>query len=193
MFHIKGYSATSLKDIADAMGLLKGSLYYYIDSKEDLLFGITMAIHELALQNLENTEALIAPSDERLSYFVEHHLLGFANNLPMVRVFYTEYGMLTGERRRQVMDERRRYEQFTVSLIEQGQSDGCFCPNLDARLMATAILTMTNSIYIWYRPGSRFEIGHVAAECGRFAVRGLRCPVDGSHQGPSGHGQQVDH
>src|SRR5690242_21930048 len=53
VFHEKGYESTSIQDIADAVGILKGSLYYYITSKEDLLFEIIRGVHEEALKNLE--------------------------------------------------------------------------------------------------------------------------------------------
>jgi AcrR family transcriptional regulator len=46
IFHRKGYSETSVQDIAEAVGILKGSLYYYIDSKEDLLFQMLLEVHE---------------------------------------------------------------------------------------------------------------------------------------------------
>ena len=53
VFHEKGYESTSIQDIADAVGILKGSLYYYITSKEDLLFEILQDVHEQGLRNLE--------------------------------------------------------------------------------------------------------------------------------------------
>ena len=57
VFHAKGYKATSIQDIADAVGILKGSLYYYITSKEDLLFEILEDVHQQGLRNLERIEA----------------------------------------------------------------------------------------------------------------------------------------
>ena len=45
VFYEKGYAAASIQDVADAVGILKGSLYYYIDSKEDLLFEILRDAH----------------------------------------------------------------------------------------------------------------------------------------------------
>ena len=49
-FHEKGYEATSIQDIADAVGILKGSLYYYITSKEDLLFEILEDVHQQGIR-----------------------------------------------------------------------------------------------------------------------------------------------
>src|SRR5580658_9380050 len=57
VFHEKGYGSSSIQDIADGVGILKGSLYYYIDSKEDLLYEILRGVHEEALARIETAVA----------------------------------------------------------------------------------------------------------------------------------------
>src|SRR4051794_21767246 len=103
IFHRKGYAATSLQDIADEVGILKGSLYYYIDGKEDLLFGITQTIHRLAAANADRAAAMQGSCADRLRFLVELHVASFGVHLEMIRVFYTEYAALGPERRQEVM------------------------------------------------------------------------------------------
>ena len=110
IFHRKGYAGTSLQDIADAVGLLKGSLYYYIDSTEDLLYRITQAIHEGARANLAASRAVDGPASERMRALVEGHVLAFRERLAWIRVFYTEHTALSADRRREIVAERRDYE-----------------------------------------------------------------------------------
>ena len=181
IFHRKGYAATSLQDIADEVGVLKGSLYYYIDSKEDLLYGITKAIHALAQTNLDNTARLGGTATERMAELVRGHVSGFAQNMPMIRVFYTDYSALSPDRRAAVMQERRAYEQFTRALIEEGQATGEFCRELDARTVCNAILTMVNTVYMWHHGRESLTIDDVANVYSTFAVRGLQCPPGHSH------------
>jgi AcrR family transcriptional regulator len=57
VFYAKGYDAASLQDIADRLGMLKGSLYYYIQSKEDLLYDVIKAAHEEGLATIESLAA----------------------------------------------------------------------------------------------------------------------------------------
>ena len=57
VFYAKGYDAASLQDSADRLGMLKGSLYYYIRSKEDLLFDVIKAVHEEGLANIKSLAA----------------------------------------------------------------------------------------------------------------------------------------
>ena len=73
VFHEKGYESTSIQDIADSVGILKGSLYYYITSKEDLLFEIIQGVHEEALKNLDRTAAVEGDALQKIRAFVVVH------------------------------------------------------------------------------------------------------------------------
>ena len=176
IFHRKGYAGTSLQDIADAVGLLKGSLYYYIDSKEDLLYRITQAIHEGARANLEASRVVGGPASARMRALVEGHVLAFRERLAWIRVFYTEHTALSVDRRHEIVAERREYERYVDDLLREGQDDGSFCPGLDPRVVGSGILTMVNSVYLWYRPSCDAPIEQIAAMYGDFVLSGLRCP-----------------
>ncbi len=169
-----------MQDIADEVGLLKGSLYYYIDSKEDLLFGITQTIHRLAAANAAQVTDLVGGPGEKLRLLVELHVASFGINLQMIRVFYTEYGALGPERLRAVIDERRRYETTMLGLIEGGQRTGEFCPDLDARVANNAVLTMVNTIYMWFDE-RRDDLPSIAEQYATMVLHSLRCPSEHAH------------
>jgi TetR/AcrR family transcriptional regulator, cholesterol catabolism regulator len=177
----KGYAATTLQEIATAVGLLKGSLYYYIDSKGDLLYRITRKIHDEALSNLAATRAATGPAADRLHLLVERHVRSFGRQLTSIRVFYTENAALPDERRREIMADRRTYESFVCQLLEEGIADGSFCPAIDVRIISNAILTMINSVYVWYRPDRDDAIEAVATAYADYVVAGLRCAGAHSH------------
>ena len=181
IFHRKGYAGTTLQDIADAVGLLKGSLYYYIDSKEDLLYRITQDIHEGARRTVAASAAVGGPPSARLRALVEGHVLAFRDRLAWIRVFYTEHTALTGERRREIMAERRAYEAYVDGLLAEGQADGSFCPDMDPRVARNGILTMVNSVYLWYRPAHDPPIERIATMYGDFVLNGLRCAPSHDH------------
>jgi AcrR family transcriptional regulator len=188
IFHKKGYAGTTLQDIADAVGLLKGSLYYYIDSKEDLLYRITQVIHGNARAILDETRALDGTPCEKLYALVKGHVLSFGARLTFIRVFYTEYAALTGERREEIMGERRQYAGYVDELIAAGQADGSFCPDHHVRIVRNAILTMINSVYLWYRPGHDEPIEAVATAYANYTIAGLRCPPEHDHGGEGAAG-----
>jgi TetR/AcrR family transcriptional regulator, cholesterol catabolism regulator len=152
IFHRKGYSETSVQDIAEAVGILKGSLYYYIDSKEDLLFQMLLEVHEDAKVIVEETGALDVPALEKLRIYVQRHVEYNAQNLSKIAVYYHDFGLLTAKRKRAIMNQRRYYEQFVIGLIEDAKADRTVAAALDASLAANAIFGVVNWIYTWYRP-----------------------------------------
>ena len=99
VFHEKGYESTSIQDIADSVGILKGSLYYYITSKEDLLFEIIQGVHEEALKNLDRTAAIEGDALQKIRAFVVIHVTHNALNLVKMAVFFQDFRSLNGARR----------------------------------------------------------------------------------------------
>jgi AcrR family transcriptional regulator len=110
VFREKGYAATSTQDIADRVGMYKGSLYYYIDSKEDLLYRIGRSVYA----ELKREQDLAAEPDaqplERLRAFVRTHVLHTTSNLAEAAAFYGDFRSFTGERRADIVRWRDEYE-----------------------------------------------------------------------------------
>ena len=173
IFHDKGYAATSIQDIADAVGLLKGSLYYYVPSKEDLLYRIVTEVHSGAADNLRRADELDGDEVAKLRALIRGHLLNFGANLPMVRVFYIDFTHLSAERHREILEKRRVYERFLIDLIAAGQRKGLIAADIDAHLAGIAILTMINSIYMWYRPEGPKTMEQIADEYEKLVLRSL--------------------
>jgi NADPH:quinone reductase-like Zn-dependent oxidoreductase/AcrR family transcriptional regulator len=164
VFSTKGYLAANLDDVASLVGMLKGSLYYYIDSKEDLLYRLTRSIHQDALQTLERTRAVPGSAADRLDALVRFHFEALADNIAYTRVFYNEFTHLTGDRYEEIVGLRRSYEGFVQSLIEEGQISGLFCQQRDPHVMMLAVLTLLNSVQQWYRSDGGRTVGLLADE-----------------------------
>lgn len=175
VFHEKGYESTSIQDIADSVGILKGSLYYYISSKEDLLYEIIQSVHEEALQNLERTRAIEGNALQRLRGFAGIHFTFNAENRVKVAVFFQDFRSLGAERRQAIVEERDIYDNFVRDIIRQGQEEGLICPDIDAKLAAISILGMLNWIHHWYRPGGEQSTREIAESFADFVVAGLAC------------------
>ena len=188
VFHRKGYESTSIQDIADAVGILKGSLYYYIDSKEDLLYAILQDVHEDALQNIERTRSIEGDPLQKIRAFVTLHIAFNAENLVKMGVFFQDFRSLGEERRAVIVEERDQYDQFLRTLIQEGQAQGVICADLDPKLAGLAILGMTNWIYHWYQPSGERTATELAQAYADIVVAGLVC--DPARHRP-GHRSQV--
>lgn len=180
IFHRQGYADTSVQDVADAVGILKGSLYYYIDSKEDLLFQVLVEVHEDAQGIIDEVGALDAPPLERLYQYVRRHIEYNTHNLSKIAVYYHDFGLLSAERRKEIVKQRAMYEDFVVGLIVEAQERGDVDDTLDARLVANAVFGTMNWIYTWYRPagpaGPEY-LGQLYAELVVNGITGARMPV----------------
>lgn len=174
LFHEKGYGATSLQDLATAVGLQKGSLYHYIESKEDLLFGIVEYTHRFFVDVLERTVDPERPPLEEIGAIVHAHALFAVENFHITSAFYNDRSALSVERRRAVTRTRDAYEAKIAGLIRDGQERGEIATDLDPRLSALGLLGMLNSIQLRHRLGDHMTPDAVADEFSRLCVRSLR-------------------
>jgi AcrR family transcriptional regulator len=152
IFYRKGYSETSVQDVADAVGILKGSLYYYIDSKEDLLFHMLLEVHEDAKSVVTETAALDIPPLDRLRVYIQRHVEYNARNLAKIAVYYHDFALLTPERKKEIVGQRNFYEDFVQRLIAEAQERGEVDASVDPGLIGNAIFGAANWLYTWYDP-----------------------------------------
>src|SRR5919197_893540 len=118
LFAEKGYHGTSIGDLAAALGVQKGSLYAHIASKQDLLYEAmrdgARAFHA-ALDEIP--ERVLATEKIRLA--LRGHLRVVAEQLDVATVFVREWRYLEGERRDEIVAERRRYEERIGDLFRE--------------------------------------------------------------------------
>ena len=179
IFHEKGYDATSIQDIADAVGILKGSLYYYIDTKEDLLFDVIKGAHERGLEQLEAWQRSSPSAAARLRAAIEGHVESNLSDLAAVGVFFHDFRSLSPERRDEIVQDRDVYDHHLRDLLVEGQAAGEFDPAADPRLAVMAILGMMNWVYQWYRPDGSLSPHEIARAFADLALGGLAVRRDG--------------
>jgi AcrR family transcriptional regulator len=151
VFHKKGYASASIQDIAEEVGVLKGSLYHYIDSKEDLLARIfeDSAGHFEAM--MAEAAALDAPPVERLRSFARECSLWYLRNIERVGIYVNEWEHLSGKRRKEVVRIRMDYEQNLAGLIGAVKEAGEAGPDLDVNYATYFIFDALNGLPDWYR------------------------------------------
>lgn len=161
LFKDQGYHGTSMQDIADAVGLQKGSLYHYITSKEDLLMHIVQEAVDTYVGRLSEIAASSLPPRDKFAAAVRQHLVGIANNLGMLTIFLREVHALTPEQQKLVRRETDRYNKAIEAIFVEGVRDGAFRP-LDAGIACRAVLGACNWFYRWYQPDGRLSLDVLA-------------------------------
>ena len=174
LFVRHGYRGTTMRAIASEAGILKGSLYHYFESKQQLLDEIVMAPHATLLQHIAGSVGeLDKPPLVAIDYFVRSHVITLRAHLSASANFYTDSRYLTLDARTKVLSIRRRYRQILQQLIRRGQEDGSIRSDIEPSMIAASILTMLNGLHQWYRPDGRRSIVDVADILASFAVSGL--------------------
>jgi AcrR family transcriptional regulator len=155
VFWQKGYAGASIQEVADKVGLLKGSLYYYIETKEDLLFRIVDGVHRQSTTILADVEALELPAIEQLRIYIERHVEWYLSNVKEVSVFFREWRRLTGERHELVIERRRGYNRSIRALITTAKQDGDLGDGVDPTYAALYVLAAVNAVPDWFNPDGR--------------------------------------
>ena len=152
LFAEKGYHGTSIGDLATAMGVQKGSLYAHIKSKQDLLYE-TMREGADAFHAALDAIPENAPPTEKIRLGLSGHLRVVAEQLDVATVFVREWRYLEGERRDEILAERRRYEERVRALFREGRELGGLRTDLDDATAALLTLSAANWAYTWLQPG----------------------------------------
>ena len=153
LFAQKGYHGTSMGDLAEAMGVQKGSLYSLTDSKQELLYE-TMGDGADAFHGVLDELPDEAPVTERIRLLLRGHLRVVGEQLDVATVFIREWRYLEGDRREEILAERRRYEERWRGLVRQGVERGELRSDLDEGATALLALSAANWAYTWLRPGA---------------------------------------
>jgi AcrR family transcriptional regulator len=174
LFHERGYASTSVEDVASAVGILKGSLYHYIDSKEDLLYRIVQQVHE-DVQQIMDVVSLRTDLNplERIELYVQEQVLYNARNLRRISVYYQDRGRLSPERHTEIRRWRRQHERYVSGLLEEAEGSGLVPAGTDSQLAANCIFAIVIWMYTWYRPGGKTSARALADFCARFVHDGL--------------------
>jgi AcrR family transcriptional regulator len=174
IFHERGYADATIQDVADALGILKGSLYYYIDSKEDLLFRLLEQVHDEVDVFLTRIGSRDEPAMERIALYSRQLMNYNVRNLIKVTVYYHDVDQLSEARRKLIYARRRAHEEFMTELIMEAQENGTADPSRPARLLANSAFGVLIWVYRWYRPRGPFRPEAVVDAAVAFVLSGLR-------------------
>jgi TetR/AcrR family transcriptional regulator, cholesterol catabolism regulator len=156
LFAEKGYHGTSTGDLAQAMGVQKGSLYAHIASKADLLWEVARegatAFHDALDQIPEEL-----PAPEKIRQALRAHLRVVSEQLDVATVFVREWRYLEGARRDEFVAERRRYEERFRALFRECRELGDLRTDLDDATATLLALSAANWAYTWLKPNTNTD------------------------------------
>ena len=167
LFGKQGFTGTSMRDIANAVGLLPGSLYAHIQSKEALLLeivadGIGRFISAVEPHMTGSTDPV-----ERLRKMIIAHVEVVADNPERSQVVFHQWRFLGPDNLPEAIERRRDYERFFAATLEEGVAAGRFRDNLNRRIAVLTILGALNWTPEWFSPDGRLsavDVGDLMAD-----------------------------
>jgi AcrR family transcriptional regulator len=176
MFFERGYEATTTQDIGAALGLLKGSVYYYISSKQDLLFELIQQYHDDTRSHFEAILGSDGSPVEKLRELIAVDTAHAARNLERSTLFYTEWRSLSAERQAVIIAERTRHEHAVQAWITDAQATGDIRAQVDPKIASFGIFGMVNSVYRWFSPNGRKTAEEIGRDFSDLILGGLLSP-----------------
>ncbi|MBV9775277.1 MAG: TetR family transcriptional regulator [Gemmatimonadetes bacterium] len=169
IFAEKGYHQASIRDIARATRVSLSGLYYYFNSKEELLFLIQDHAFGTLDETLDRLLEGVEDPHRKLRMVVENHLRYFVGNMAEMKVLSHEAGSLTGEYRDRVNARKRRLTERVMGILEELQPDN----GIDLRAATFSLFGMMNWLYNWYRPDRDVAVERLAEDMSRLFLGGF--------------------
>ena len=176
LFGERGYEATTLEQIAQELGILKGSLYHYISSKAELLDLINRRRLEQLISEARSIERLGLPADAKLQRVIRAHLATLDESYPESSQWFVTPAPPRGgttEAPSGGESANRDYERLVGRIIVEGIESGVFRADLDPQIAALTILGSCNWLTRWYRRGGRLSIEEIGDTIIRLSLDGL--------------------
>ena len=172
----EGYEKTSIRDVASETGLSLAGMYYYFQSKEDLLYKIQYRTFSSLVEELEGAVIDCEDAEERLRRFVQNHLSYYTSHFNEMKVCTFELQSLKEERYRDIEKIRRRYFKIAVEIVSElldsaGGADGT---GDSARHYTLFIFGMLNWIFTWFDPKRDAPVEDLGEKLVDLALHGLR-------------------
>ncbi|EKP94354.1 TetR/AcrR family transcriptional regulator [Thermaerobacter subterraneus] len=181
LFRQKGYYATTMQDIAEAVGLQKASLYHYIRSKEALLLQIAGETMRLFHAELDRIEAAGGSVAQQLAAAIRAHVKVVAEHQETLTVLFRESHALPPEHAEKVRGETGRYTRRLTELIARGVAASELRP-VDPGAACLAILGACNWMYRWYSADGRLTPQQIGDQFVEVILHGLLAPGGAGRQ-----------
>lgn len=178
VFRDKGHEAT-LKDVAQALGTERASLYYYFGSKEELLQEIVREALVRDLATAQEVRQRKDPASAKVRALITSMVLAYAENYPHMNVYMEDLariGRQDSEWATSVVEEVRQYEAIVESILRQGQDEGILRSDIPSSVAAMALFGTVNWMYRWYRPTYRIPPEEIAAGFAAIFLSGYAVP-----------------
>lgn len=174
LFREKGYAASSMRDLAQKLGIEAASLYSHIKSKEEILQSLCFDMAAEFRKSLDEVEKQKVSASEKLKNGIIGHIQVMAKDLIASAVFMNEHRHLSQPYLRDFLLLRINYINRFKDIIEEGIRKGEFKSNIDKKLAVMTLFSSLNWMPQWYDPNSNIDSLSIGQQLADMLVNGLK-------------------
>ena len=175
LFKDRGYSGTSMRDLAGQVGMEAASMYNHIKSKDELLDSICFRISDTYISQLQDTAQQPIPYGEKIKALVQLHIRLMVEDSAAVSVANHDWKYLPEPRLTEFKQARKTYERGFAELIEAGIAAGEFRP-VNVSVALFTVLSAVRWVELWYRPGRGLSAEELESNIITVLLGGLKQP-----------------
>jgi AcrR family transcriptional regulator len=173
LFGERTYPVIGMRDLSEAVGILPGSLYAHITSKEALLMSIVEEGIGNYLNAIAPAAAGVGSADERLRAALRAHMTVLSRTREQTRVTFEQWGYLGADNRQRVLALRQEYLEVFMLILKDGMDEGLFRQLAHPRIAILSIIGSLNSATEWFVPDGPDSPDDIADALADNALHGL--------------------
>jgi AcrR family transcriptional regulator len=172
LFSEKGYHDATVEEIAKELKYTKGSIYYYISSKQDLLFQCHDLAMNLLMENAEKIKESKLPPDLMLKELIKGHIETLISEFNLITVTLVSDYELEDEYAEIIKGKRDMYENILAGVIQEGKKSNIF-RDAPVKVVINLIMGAANWISRWYSPKGPMTMREIAQFFADYLVESL--------------------
>ena len=173
LFKSRGFAATSMRDLANALGIEAASIYSHIKSKEEILQRVCFRMAKEFFEAVENADTPDAGASENLRQVIQAHVKVLTRDTEASAVFLNEWRHMSEPFLSDFLQLRDQYENRFRSIVRTGINTGEFAVP-DEKFAVLTILSSLNWLHTWYKPEGKMKPEEIAANLAIMLLNGLR-------------------
>lgn len=170
LFYARGFTGTTLDDIAAELGVTKPFIYTHFRSKTDLLAAICLPTIEMSVAAVAQAAKTAGTPTQRLRRAIVDFAKVVLVRQPNIAIYFREEKNLSPEAHEEINTQRKKFDRLLSKLLREGVAAGEFHIR-DVSLAALAIGGMISWAYTWHRPGGRLPVDELCERMADFALQ----------------------
>jgi TetR/AcrR family transcriptional regulator, cholesterol catabolism regulator len=174
LFARQGYDSTSTRSLATLLGMEKATLYYHVESKEDLLYVICKSSIEQITSDVNEAISGVDDPLEQLRVLIQAHVASLLRDQTQHLTSLAEARALSPDRLAEIVGMRKAYQVRIRSLIEAGQKAGCIRADISSKYLGLILEGLLDRTVVWYRRGGELKPSELGATLCELYFTGAR-------------------